>query len=150
MASVTKIEKRQRSFVGQFFYLLFIGFNLLMLVWLVSGFINISGIPADTDLERAGRAIGAAIGIGVILTIWVIGAMLLGIVVIVTRGEKVIVEETRSPASSWFSSSEASAPTMDANAMIARYKQQQASVSAPQRIAAQQTAPRTHFGRRGG
>ncbi len=149
MAIVTKVEKRQRSFAGQLFHLLFIGFNLLMLVWLVSGFINISGMPADTGAERAGRAIGAAIGFGFILMIWIIGATLLGIFAVVTRGEKVIVEETSSPASSWFSSSETSAPTMDANAMIARYKQQQAAVSAPQPGTAQQVAPRPRFGRRG-
>jgi hypothetical protein len=148
MAIVTKVEKRQRSFVGQLFYLLFIGFNLLMLAWLVSGFINISGIPVDTDAQRAGRAIGAAIGFGLILTIWIIGAVLLGILTMVTRGTTVIVEEARSPVSSWFSASETSAPTMDANAMIARYKQQQAADSAPQSGPAQQIAPRPQFGRR--
>jgi hypothetical protein len=148
MAIVTKVEKRQRSFIGQLFYLLFIGFNLLMLAWLVSGFINVSGIPVDTAAQRAGRAIGAAIGFGMILTIWIIGAILLGILAMVTRGTTVIVEEARSPASSWFSSSETSAPTMDANAMIARYKQQQAAASAPPRETAPPLAPRPQFGRR--
>lgn len=148
MAIVKKIEKRQRSFIGQFFYLLFVGFNLLMLVWMVSGFINISGMPVDTDAARAGRAIGFAIGFGVILTIWIIGAVPLGILAMVTRGNTVIVEEERSPVSSWFSSSETSAPTMDANAMIARYKQQQAAATAPQSEPAQQVATRPQFGRR--
>jgi hypothetical protein len=159
MANVTKIEKRHRSFIGQIIFLAFIGFNLLMLVWLVSGFLSVSAVPVENDVERVGLAIGAALGLGMVLLIWVIGAILLGIGVVVTRGDRIVVEEKTSPASSWFSSGEASAPAMDADAMIARYKQQQAKEPAPQRMPSQhmpsqrmpsqQTAPRAQFGKRG-
>jgi hypothetical protein len=149
MASVTKVEKRQRGFIGQFFYLVFIGFNLLMLVWFVSGLVTVSGIPVGSDAERAGRAIGAAIGFGLLLTFWLIGALVLGILAAVTRGNKVIVEDVKSPGVSWFAASESSEPTMDANAMIARYKQQQADAGAPRRTTARLAAPRAQFGRRG-
>jgi len=45
-----------------------------------------------TDLERSAHAAGTFIGAGMILTFWAIGAALLGLFVMLTRGSKVIVE----------------------------------------------------------
>jgi hypothetical protein len=94
MATTTRIEKRQRGFFGWIFLILFWAFNAIMLLWMIGGIMATSDLAATTtnDAERAGAAIGSAIGFGMILMLWVIGAGLLGLFVMMTRGKKVIVE----------------------------------------------------------
>ena len=94
MATTTRIERRKRGVFGWIFLILFWGFNAVMAV---SFFGGLSGNSAQyatlaSDAERAGYAIGTAIGAGMILTIWVMGAIILGLFVLLTRGSKVIVE----------------------------------------------------------
>lgn len=94
MGTVTRVEKRQRGFFGWVFLLIFWGFNLLMLAWLVLGL----GGAGETmqgmtnEYERAGAEIGTAIGAMMIIMIWGAGALILGLFVMLTRGKKVIVE----------------------------------------------------------
>ncbi len=45
---------------------------------------------AASDAEMAGAAIGTAIGARMILTVWVMGAVILGLMMFFTRGKKVI------------------------------------------------------------
>jgi hypothetical protein len=97
MATVTRIEKRQRGFFGWVFLILFWGFNALMLYALLAGL----GATADStaamksEAEHAGAAIGTVLGMGMILSIWMAGAVILGMFVIFTRGKKIVIETTR-------------------------------------------------------
>jgi hypothetical protein len=73
----------------------FIGFNILMVIWLVAGF----GAASDTmqnsvnDAERAGAAIGTTIGMGMIIVFWALGDIILGMFVLFTRRKKIIETE---------------------------------------------------------
>lgn len=50
-------------------------------------------IRPDSDAAQASHAIGATMGFSIIFTLWIFGADLLDAFVLVTRGDKVIVEE---------------------------------------------------------
>lgn len=97
MSEVVRIEKRKRGFFGKIIKFVFIAFNLLMLAWLVFG-VNKAGSGIGnlaTDAERAGAAIGTALGASMILMIWAIGDIILGIFVVLTRGQKIIIEKSK-------------------------------------------------------
>jgi hypothetical protein len=90
----THIVRSRRGFFGWVFLLLFIGFNALML-WAAIGSLAsmTSGLDAaTTDAERAGAAIGITMGLGVVMFFWVAGAIILGLLALLTRGRQVIVE----------------------------------------------------------
>ena len=48
---------------------------------------------AHADAAKAGMAIGGTIGTGVIMVFWVMGAFILGLLVLFTRGRKTVIEE---------------------------------------------------------
>jgi hypothetical protein len=130
MATVVRTEKRQRSAFGQLIKWAFIAFNVLMVVWLISGMNAVSQMTVDSDAARAGQAIGATIGFSMVLGIWMMGVVILGLFVLLTRGDKVIVEET--PAGAHADRNfgpEPSAGTADPDAIIARYVQRQQAVT---------------------
>ncbi len=150
MPTVIRTEKRQRSAFGQIVKWIFIAFNALMLVWLVSGMNAVSQLTPDSDAARAGHAIGAAIGFSMVLSIWVMGDLILGLFVLLTRGNKVIVEETAGGyRDSGNSSQESSAGGMDADAVIARYMQRQQAETTQARAVSSPTTAQQGFGRRG-
>ncbi|WP_420023737.1 hypothetical protein ACN9JG_06150 [Cereibacter azotoformans] len=96
MATIIRTEKRKRGLFGWVFLILFWGFNLLMLVTTLAGLAGTGEQmqAAVSDAERAGTAIGTALGMGVIMAIWLPGAALLGIFVWLTSGKKIITETT--------------------------------------------------------
>lgn len=98
MSQTVRIEKRQRGIFGWLFLILFWGFNALMLFALFAGMSdNSTDYQALTsEAEKAGYAVGTAIGAGLILMFWAAGAVILGLFVILTRGRKVIVETVKS------------------------------------------------------
>jgi len=97
MATTVRIEKRQRGLFGWVFLVLFWGFNALMAVGLFRGLAD-NAATIDTltdDAQRAGAAIGTALGAGMVLTIWMAGAVILGLCVLLTRGRKIITETVK-------------------------------------------------------
>ncbi len=84
------LQKPKRSFFGKIIKWTFIGFNILMLIWLVGGVGSASReiVKAGNDAEQAGAAIGTGIGAIVIIFIWVAGATILGILTLLTRPKK--------------------------------------------------------------
>ena len=58
-----------------------------MIIWLFSYFGSVGEITnaTGTDAEKAGAAIGSAIGTGMLLSIWVFGDVILGLFVLFTR-----------------------------------------------------------------
>lgn len=80
------LRKPRRGFFGKLIKWSFIAFNLLMLIWLVTGMnAATKGIEALDGAERAGAAVGTTIGAALILGIWVVGDIILGLFVLFTR-----------------------------------------------------------------
>jgi hypothetical protein len=94
MVRVIRREVRQRGFFGWVFLIIFLAFNALMLWWLVAYWSQIGPlVTAGTEAEKAGGAIGATIGTGLILAIWAVGAVITGLLAILTRGRRSYIEE---------------------------------------------------------
>jgi len=93
MATVQK-EVSDRSFFGKLVKWVFIGFNVLMLISMVSGMNAVSDHPvAANSAEEAGRAIGTGLGFTFLLMIWFMGDVILGLFVLFTRRKKLITVE---------------------------------------------------------
>lgn len=93
MGKIIRTERYKRGFIGLLTKWLFIGFNALMVVWLISYWGQVGEMQPASEAGRAGAAIGGMLGTGTILFFWVAGVVILGLAAILTRGRKVIVEE---------------------------------------------------------
>lgn len=82
-----QLRKPKRGVFGKLLKWLFILFNLLMIAWVIGGMISVSEVAetAQSDAEQAGAAIGATLGMGMLLGLWVLGDLILGILVLFTR-----------------------------------------------------------------
>lgn len=81
------LREATRSLFGKIVKWGFLGFNVLMALWLIGG-LGSAGQAIDgmgSDAERAGATIGTALGAGLILFIWFAGAVIGGIAVLLTR-----------------------------------------------------------------
>ena len=96
MATVTT-ERRKRGVFGWIVAILFWAFNAFMLIAVIMGISSTTDQmdSAITDAERAGTAIGATLGLGMILSVWFFGAVILGIMMLFTRGKKITITEER-------------------------------------------------------
>lgn len=95
MATIVRREVRKRGFFGWLFLLVFLGFNALMVAWVVAVVGAVAdGPPVASEAEKAGRAVGAGLGFAMILVVWALGAVVTGLLAILTRGSKTIVTET--------------------------------------------------------
>lgn len=65
-------------------------FNVAMVAWIAAYFNELGEIASTTtdDAEMTGLGIGGAIGTGMILTVWVLGDIILGLIVLLTRPRK--------------------------------------------------------------
>jgi hypothetical protein len=152
--NIVRTEKRERSAIGKVIKWIFVAFNLLMAAWLVGGLYSVSKLQTFSAAEQIGAGIGATIGVAVLLVLWALGDLILGILVLVTRGKKVIVEESTSPLGARPSAA-LSEPQLDfarADQRIAQLKAEaalsasRATASSPRTTAASSAAP--SFGRR--
>lgn len=91
MATVQR-EVSDRTAFGKLVKWVFIGFNVLMVIWMVTGMgaASEATTSALNDAERAGAAIGTGIGFMMILLIWALGDVVLGLFVLFTRRKKLI------------------------------------------------------------
>src|SRR4051812_27216692 len=94
--TIVRTEKRERGPFGQFVKWAFVGFNLLMIVWMFTGVYSASQIQTHSAAQQIGTVIGTTIGATLLLVLWALGDLILGILVLVTRGNKIIVEESSS------------------------------------------------------
>jgi hypothetical protein len=120
MSTVIRTEKYQRGPVGHIVKWLFIAFNVFMFLWLVSAIAAVSQLMPVPDDVRFGAAIGATVGFSVLLSIWLMGDLMLGLFVLLTRGDKVVVEETVEARGA----QDSGPRTMDPDAAVARYIEQ--------------------------
>ena len=81
-----KLRELKRSFFGKLIKWGFIGFNLLMAIWVFGGVGRaVSQTQALSGAEQAGAAIGTGIGAAMLVTLWVVGDIILGLFVLFTR-----------------------------------------------------------------
>jgi hypothetical protein len=90
-----QIEKRKRGIFGWIVAIVFWGFNIFMAAWVATywGLLGTSYESAGDAAAQAGTAIGGAIGTGMLFSLWFFGAVILGIMMLFTRGKKVIISQ---------------------------------------------------------
>lgn len=82
------LKKPTRGFFGQIFKWLFIVFNILMVIFAWSAFDaagEVISTAGSDEVAQAGAVIGSTIGVGMVLTFWAIGDIILGLFVLFTR-----------------------------------------------------------------
>jgi beta-lactamase regulating signal transducer with metallopeptidase domain len=91
MATVQR-EVSDRTFFGKIIKWVFIGFNIVMLIWMIAGMAGAAetASTASSEAEQAGAAIGTGIGFMMLLMIWAAGDVVLGLFVMLTRRKKLI------------------------------------------------------------
>lgn len=96
MTKIIRREVRKRGFFGHVFKWGFILFNIVMLIWLIVGLGNVGKLTEtlQSEVERNGAAAGATIGVAFILMFWAAGDVILGLLVMFTRGKVTIIEQT--------------------------------------------------------
>jgi hypothetical protein len=124
MASIVRREKYERTAFGKLIKWAFIGFNIMMFIWIVSGLSAVSNMEVHSAAEEAGRAIGSAIGFAGLLTLWAIGDVILGILVVFSRGDKIIIEEAGGGFASDMTAGQSTGSFGNADALIAQFKAQ--------------------------
>ena len=89
MSEIVQRYIRKRGFFGKLFKFLFIAFNALMFVWVVGYWITVNGMlqTSASDATTAGMQIGATIGTGLLLFLWVAGSVILGLITLLSRGK---------------------------------------------------------------
>ncbi|OOR99201.1 hypothetical protein B0187_05435 [Haemophilus paracuniculus] len=82
-----QLKKPKRSFLGKIIKWIFILFNLLMIFWVVGGSMSAGDTinSATSEAAKAGATIGAGLGLSMVLGLWVIGDIIIGILVFLTR-----------------------------------------------------------------
>ncbi len=72
--------------------LLFIAFNIVMLIWIVFGIANVSNMEAGNELEANAQAVGGTIGAFFLIILWALGAVILGALSYFSRGHAITEE----------------------------------------------------------
>jgi len=95
--AIVRREVSDRTPVGKLIKYLFIGFNILMLVFVFKGCavasdsISNAGAEAEYhDAAVAGATIGAGLAMGTMLFVWLVGDVILGLFVLFTRRKKIV------------------------------------------------------------
>jgi hypothetical protein len=128
MTTMVQKETYRRGPFGQFAKWTFIGFNLLMAFWLVRAILAVSGYQPYSELEQVGFAIGVTIGFTLLFAIWGIVGLILAILVLATRGDRVVTEQPAGATRSflfWRNAEEPDDAGAKADAIVARYLAQQ-------------------------
>ena len=86
-----QVEKRKRGIFGWIVAILFWGFNALMAAWVASYWGILGTMESEDEIVQVGTVIGGTIGTGMLFTLWFFGAVILGIMMLFTRGKKVII-----------------------------------------------------------
>ena len=72
---------------GGYFGKIFLLFNVLMLLWVITGMNATSDVvtKAATEAEKAGATIGTGIGAAFMFFVWAIGDIITGLLALMTR-----------------------------------------------------------------
>lgn len=81
-----QLRKATRSGFAKLVKWAYLGFNVIMPIWLISAMSAATeGVELMSEAEQAGAAIGTGIGAMIIFVIWGAGAVVGGVVMLVTR-----------------------------------------------------------------
>ena len=82
-----QLRKPKRTFLGKVMKWGFIIFNVVMIAWMASFGEHVTDVSegASSGAEQAGVAIGAGLGTGLIMMVWLVGDVVLGLFVLFTR-----------------------------------------------------------------
>jgi len=81
-----QLIKPTRTIFGNIIKWGFIGFNVIMLIWIIAGTGSAAGkIEGMTGAGRTGAELGTGIGIMLIIVLWTLGDIILGMFVFFTR-----------------------------------------------------------------
>ena len=85
-----KLREPTRTVFGNIVKLGFIGFNILMFLWLISYIIDIANLmnTASSEASKTGTTLGGGIGIMFLVIVWGLGAGVLGLMMILTKPKK--------------------------------------------------------------
>ena len=83
--------KGKLGIFGWVWRILLVGWQVAMISWLVQYLSIVAPAVEAGGAEGAGAAIGATIGTGMILFVWVGGTIILGLFVLLTRRTKAIL-----------------------------------------------------------
>lgn len=88
------LRKPKRGVFGTIIKWSFIGFNLLMLYWLIAGTSSAAETIAtsEDEWEAAGATIGTGLGAMFILFIWIVGAFILGLLTYFTKAKPLMIQ----------------------------------------------------------
>tara|TARA_Y100000590_G_C15403280_1_gene894678 strand:+ start:447 stop:839 length:393 start_codon:yes stop_codon:yes gene_type:complete len=88
--------KPNRSLLGNIFKWWFVIFNILMVVWIGSAINTTDEAIQDSEdeYEEAGAAVGGTIATGFICGIWFIGAVIFGMLAMVTKPSGTVITTT--------------------------------------------------------
>lgn len=96
---VTFVARAPRGAFGRFCYWLFIGFNLLMLALsLANCAVVLPYVGSDDPDVAAGAGLFGVLLAAGIWTVWPLGALVLGILALVTRGRRLTLEQELPPS----------------------------------------------------
>jgi hypothetical protein len=93
MTRIIRTERYKRGIFGWIFKILFIAFNVFMLVAFSSTIWTMSHYAPADMYSNPGAALGLTMGYGLILFVWALASFILGLLSYFTRGKKVIIEE---------------------------------------------------------
>lgn len=95
MSQIVRIEKRKRGVFGTLAWWVFLAWNAFAALWLFYAISGASKVMQDSvdGAAQAGAAIGGTIATGFILTVWLLGSLILGLIVMLSRGKKVTIEK---------------------------------------------------------
>ena len=93
--AVVRREISDRTVFGKIVKWLFIIFNIFMIFALYQGCSATNEVimNAQSEAEQAGAGIGATLGVGMLMVFWVMGDIIIGTVVLLTRRKKIIESE---------------------------------------------------------
>ena len=83
---------------------LILAFNAVMLIWLITGVNSASNSGKDCGAQQLcqdANDVGTAIGAGLIVFLWAAGAVILGVIWLVTNSRSASREPRERPPSSW-------------------------------------------------
>ena len=94
-------EVRKRGAFGWIFLLLFYGVNAWFAWAFFKGMANVAPLLNDQTMSKAeqtGATIGTVLGFGSILAMWTFAAVITGLLALLTRGKRVLIEDELPPA----------------------------------------------------
>jgi hypothetical protein len=94
MVTIIRREIRQRGFFAKLIKLLFYLYNFVMAAWLAALMHVASQTTRDIQMAQATNGAAWLAGISTVCAAWAMGEGILTVLLLATRGKKIIIEES--------------------------------------------------------